>query len=227
MTDDFHEARAKAAAVINGQPLPPPPATPTPAPQASPGMGQFNDLMQTMIGIETWKAQILANDRAREAQIEARIRSQLEKQMEMQLAYSVDGGQDPIMQEAAHELILAFREGRASNRNRSPPAQKPAQPAPTSNQPKIVAPAPSNAPNAQESEKMTISQDMADYIADKIEDRMPEKCKAARRGEISKEDAIKMIVDGGAKPDDAMLIYESIMAVDEEESAQDPAPGAQ
>jgi len=181
-------------------------------------------LMQAMMGIEVWKGQMMANERARESQIEARIRSQLESQYAM-----MGEAGDPIMQEAAHELIQAFKEGRSQHRNRgnsSPPAAKTT---PNTATAAIAPPAPSN---EVDNVKM-YSQEEIDKIADKVEDYFPKECRECRSGALTKEQACALIIekDPWKKTDQALAerIYEAIMAVVPEQinvEPKDPAGAA-
>jgi hypothetical protein len=184
-------------------------ASPSPAtPPSQPPSGQFAELMQTMIAIEQWKGQILANDRAREHQIETRIRAQVEREV---TSTSTDPT-DQLMLEAGREFLGAWRQTR-QNPFASPPVKKPSQTVQAATTTTDAQPAPSN--EAEDMFKLT--QEKADAYADKIFESFPQEVLATQRGEITEADAIAKIIEGTggkANAEHAKMIYDSIMATD-------------
>lgn len=175
------------------------PAATTPSAPAG-AFGQFNDLLQVMVGMETWKEKLLANERARENTVRAR----LEAEFMSRAADGVTEQMDPGVKMALEVLVEAFK----GSMNAKPVIPQ-AQTIPPVNPSDFVP-----TPTAPPTEEPMITQAQADQIADKIFDKFPDDVRAAQSGSISKEAAIAKIVLGGATPAAAALIYQSIMDTD-------------
>lgn len=172
-----------------------PPAPPAPMPPQH-GLGQFNDLMQAMIGIETWKGQMLYNERKRENEIELRIRTQIEREMTSGVTQELDPG----VKIALDFLVDVFKK----QMHAEPPKMvPPIVPETTTTTPSVPVEAP-----------VVFTQDDADKVADQIFLRFPDDVRAAQAGKISKEDSIAKIKMGGATEEQAAMIYQSILDTD-------------
>lgn len=221
---EFDDARARAAAILNdGQapPLSPPPTAPTPAPHGMPAGMTMQEFFSTLNEYEKLRSGILQTELGKMQSIENIVAKRVETALATQAGPAE--GMDPILIEGGKVLIEAFRAGKAQERNRSPPAQKPPQPTPTPAQPEKTQPAPANEAAAEVPQMM--SQDDIDKIADRVEDHFPQECKDCRSGKLSKEDAVAMIIakDPFKKCDQALAgrIYEAIMAVEEDPEAKE------
>lgn len=201
----FSQMRAAQYSAANPSPLP---RAPSPAPLygAAPAPGSAAEFFQTMQMYEGWKDQIWQNEQRKRTAIEEAIRARLEKEFESTGEAAPGLMDDPIIREAAGLILESWKSGR----NTSPPAQEvqaggtsPATP------PAIAQPAPSNAAAP------TITPEKAEEIADKIEDKMPQQCKDLRAGKITRERALQMIQAGGATPEDAELILDAILRVED------------
>lgn len=179
-----------------------PRAPPTPPPQAGSAEEFFNNMMR----YETWRQQVYETEQRKREGIAATVEASLREKIKAE----VEGeATDPVTQKAM-EFILDAAKGAvqakmAAGANRSPPAQDPAQ-APATQAPQAIAqPSPGS-----------LSQEQADAIADAIEDKLPDLCKKARSGEISRDAALAMLRENGVKDGDAEQIYQSVMDVDDE-----------
>lgn len=182
-------------------------STPTPSVEyARPQpIGQFGELMQTMMAIEQWKMQLLQNERAREHVMEERIRAELTERM----TEGVVEEMDPGVKMALDVLVEAFKSSMTKPSTPGPipvPFAGPQEPKDfIPAQPEIAQPAPNDeAPMPFD----------PDLIADKIYERFPQQVLDAQAGRITRHDAIAKIRAGGSSEEQAAEIYESIMNTD-------------
>jgi hypothetical protein len=181
-------------------------------------LGGLNELMQAMIGIETWKMQILQNDRSREAQIESRLRKQIEEQMTAQIAGPEQ--MDPGVKMALDILVEAFKSS-MTKPNAGPTRALASETVPSMPEPTIVQPVPTTEATIPEGEPVTITQEEAEKIADEIGVRYPVDVKMCQEGRMSEEVAIAKICWGGASRANAKKIYDTIMRTDYEATESD------